>query len=76
MTLPGTAWTALLDALPLLAVWMQDSFPNAMWAVPVAGLFLIVAKVIQATRPTPTPPPGVEAEAQPERSTTSKILWG
>jgi hypothetical protein len=76
MQFPGVVWTSLLVALPLLAVWMQDSFPNAMWAVPVAGLMLIAAKVIQATRTPAPPPPGVAAEEKPERSKANIILLG
>ena len=36
--LPGVVWSALLVGLPLLSVWLMDSFPQMVWATPVAGL--------------------------------------
>lgn len=79
--LPGTVWSGLLVALPLLAVWLGDSFPNAVWVAPVAGLLLIAVKVIEVIRaPTPAePPPGAAALGAPETAKAGKaarILWG
>ena len=31
MKIPGVVWSALLVALPLLAVWLGDSFHGAVW---------------------------------------------
>ena len=50
MKIPGVVWSALLVALPLLAVWLGDSFPGAVWVAPVAGLLLIAVKVIEVVR--------------------------
>jgi hypothetical protein len=77
---PGVVWSALLVALPLLAIWLQDSFPAAVWAAPVAGLFLIVVKVVEviaADAGAKMPPPGVDA-ASPEaqRPRRGRLLWG
>ncbi len=63
----------------LLAIWLGDSFPGAVWVAPAAGLILIVVKVIEVVRAeVPAPPPGVSASdfavAQPSRA--SRILWG
>ena len=78
MKLPGVVWSALLVALPLLAVWLGDSFPAAVWAAPVAGLLLIAAKVVAVLREeTPQPPPGVAASDSPVGpSRASRMLWG
>ena len=78
---PGVVWSALLVALPLLAIWLQDSFPAAVWAAPVAGLFLIVVKVVEviaADAGANAPPPGAEA-ASPDAqrpSHSSRLFWG
>lgn len=75
--IPGVVWSALLVALPLLAVWVGDSFPAAVWAAPAAGLLLIGAKVIEAIRAgreTATPPPGVAAAVLPP--TRPNVWWG
>ncbi len=76
--IPGVVWSALLVALPLLAIWLGDSFPGAVWVAPVAGLILIVVKVIEVVRSeVPAPPPGVAAADYPEApSKASRILWG
>jgi hypothetical protein len=78
--IPGVVWSALLVALPLIAIWLGDSFPGAVWVAPVAGLLLIVVKVIEVVR-TPTPPDTLEAmqmedkpQAQPSKA--QRILWG
>ena len=75
---PGVVWSALLVALPLIAIWLGDSFPGAVWVAPVAGLILIVVKVIEVIRTdTPMPPPGVAAsDYAPERSKASRLMWG
>lgn len=77
--IPGVVWSALLVALPLLAIWLGDSFPGAVWVAPAAGLILIVVKVIEVVRAeVPAPPPGVSASdfavAQPSKA--QRILWG
>jgi len=48
--MPGVVWTALLVGLPMLAVWLEQFFPGAIWAAPVAGLLLIIAKVVEVIR--------------------------
>lgn len=74
--LPGTIWSALLVALPLLSLWLQDSFPAAVWAAPLAGLILIVAKTIEAMKPAPASlPEGLEAEAAPEPKKSTARRW-
>lgn len=78
-TIPGVVWSALLVALPLLAVWLGDSFPGAVWVAPVAGLLLIVVKVIEVIRSAPPTTLEVMMEAReptPEPSKVSRILWG
>lgn len=73
--LPGTVWSALLIALPLLALWLQDSFPAAVWAAPIAGLFLIGAKVLEVMMATPAEtPPGVMASPAP--APKPNVWWG
>lgn len=77
MQIPGVVWTACLVGLPLITVWIQDSFPNAIWATPVAGLVLIAYKIIDATRAEKKPQ--FEAYAgppPPPPSLTKKILFG
>lgn len=44
---PGVVWAALLVALPMLAMWLEQFFPGAIWAAPVAGLLLIAAKIVE-----------------------------
>lgn len=77
-TLPGAFWSGLLVLLMMLPQWMGDSFPNAVWVAPVAGLILIAVKVIEVVRSeVPAPPPGVAASDYPEQpSKTQRILWG
>jgi len=86
--LPGVVWSALLVALPLLSVWLEQYFAGAIWAAPVAGLLLIIAKVVgvvQGTEPTPAvmPPGGaprpagdVRPASQPQPSKAARLLWG
>ena len=69
--LPGVVWSALMVALPLLSVWLNESVGAEAWAPAVAGLLLIVAKVIASVRPQVEAPEGV---ARSERRTSS-ILW-
>lgn len=45
--LPGVGWTVLLVALPLLAEWFSQFFSGAQWALPLAGLCLLIAKTIE-----------------------------
>jgi len=71
-------WSGLLVALPLLAVWLGDSFPGAVWVAPVAGLLLIAVKVIEVVR-SDQPKDQLEimmAAQEPEPSKTQRILWG
>ena len=78
MKIPGVVWSALLVALPLLAVWLGDSFPGAVWVAPVAGLLLIAVKVIEVVRDA-QPKDQLEimmAAQEPEPSKTQRILWG
>lgn len=80
MKIPGVVWSALLVALPLLAVWLGDSFPGAVWVAPVAGLLLIAVKVIEVIRDA-QPKDQLEImmavqEPAPEPSKTQRILWG
>ena len=83
--LPGAVWSALLVALPLLSVWLSQYFPGAIWAAPVSGLLLIVAKVIGVMRgepEAPAMPPGAQGMvrdtyiAPPKRSRANRVLWG
>jgi hypothetical protein len=82
MKVPGVVWSALLVALPLLAVWLGDSFPGAVWVAPVAGLLLIVVKVIEVIRSEVTERPDTlevmmaDREPAPEPGKTERILWG
>lgn len=79
--LPGVVWSALLVALPLLSVWLADSFPGAVWVTPVAGLLLIIAKVVAvfaAADGVTGPPVGVEgaAAAPPAAGKRQSVWWG
>jgi len=77
MKIPGVVWSGLLVALPLLAVWLGDSFPGAVWVAPVAGLILIIVKVIEVVRAgDPAAGPQFESYSAPERSKAQRILWG
>ncbi len=79
MKIPGAVWSGLLVALPLLAVWLGDSFPGAVWVAPVAGLILIAVKVIEVVRSAPPDTLEVMMEArgpEPEPSKVQRILWG
>ena len=78
MKIPGVVWSALLVALPMLAVWLGDSVPGAVWVAPVAGLLLIAVKVIEVIRDA-QPKDQLEimmAAQEPEPSKTQRILWG
>jgi hypothetical protein len=72
-------WSGLLVALPLLAVWLGDSFSGAVWVAPVAGLLLIAVKVIEVIR-AEQPKDQLEimmaAQPAPEPSKVQRILWG
>ena len=75
--IPGVVRSSLLVALPLLAVWLGDSFPAAQWAAPVAGLLLIIAKVVEAIRASEGAalPPGVAADFAPAHAKPN-VWWG
>lgn len=78
MKIPGTIWGALMVALPLLSVWLEQNFGAYGWTPAVAGLLLIVVKVLEVMR---TPAPStfesmVAHEERPEPSRASRILWG
>ena len=78
MKIPGVVWSAFLVALPMLAVWLGDSFSGAVWVAPVAGLLLIAVKVIEVIRDA-QPKDQLEimmAAPEPEPSKTQRILWG
>ena len=78
MKIPGAVWSGLLVALPLIAIWLGDSFPRAVWVAPVAGLLLIAVKVIEVIRDA-QPKDQLEimmAAQEPEPSKTQRILWG
>jgi hypothetical protein len=45
--LPGVLWVALLVGLPMLATWLETYFGDLPWALPLAGVVLIVAKIVQ-----------------------------
>lgn len=87
--LPGTVWSGLLVALPLLAAWLEQYFPGAIWAAPVAGLLLIAAKVLTVAREPAAPSPAVMPAGSAPRpagdaapvgdkphSRAARILWG
>jgi hypothetical protein len=77
MKIPGAVWGALMVALPLLAVWLEQNFGAYGWTPAVAGLLLIAVKVIEVVRSeTPQPPPGVLASEHGGPSKTRKILLG
>lgn len=71
--LPGVVWAALLVALPMLAMWLEQYFPGAVWAAPVAGLLLIIAKVVEVVS-QPNLPPGVSADSFP--GARKNVWWG
>lgn len=48
--IPGVVWGGLMVALPLLSVWLETYLGAYGWAPAVAGLLLIVAKVIEVMR--------------------------
>jgi len=84
--LPGTVWSGLLVALPLLAAWLEQYFPGAIWAAPIAGLLLIGAQVISVYMGKPPVPAGlprpagdvhfVPAKAPEPPSRAAQLLWG
>lgn len=45
--LPGVIWVVLLVGLPMLATWLETHFGTLPWALPLAGIVLIVAKIVQ-----------------------------
>jgi hypothetical protein len=80
MKIPGVVWGGVMVALPLLAVWLETYFGAYGWAPALAGLLLIIAKVVEVMRSAnaPQPPPGVDASfsPEPERSARQRLLWG
>ena len=78
--IPGAVWSALLVALPLLSVWLEQNFGAYGWTPAVAGLLLIAVKVIEVVR-ADQPKDQLEImmaaqEPAPEPSKASRILWG
>ena len=82
MTIPGTVWGALMVALPLLSVWLEQNFGAYGWTPAVAGLLLIVVKVLEvmrSTEPRGTQMPETNMEMFApvnEPSKAKRILWG
>ena len=77
MRIPGAVWGALMVALPLLSVWLEQNFGAYGWTPAVAGLLLIAVKVIEVVRSAPADTfESLSMESAPEPSKTSRILWG
>jgi hypothetical protein len=78
MVIPGTLWTALFIVLSMLPIWLEQSFPGAVWLTPVAGALLIVLKVWQVYRPTDAPdaPQFESASVAESGSRTKRVLFG
>lgn len=77
--IPGAVWGALMVALPLLSVWLEQNFGAYAWTPAVAGLLLIVVKVVEVMRSTPASThESLQMEARPaaEPSKVQRILWG
>jgi hypothetical protein len=78
--LPGVVWTVLLVALPSMAVWLEQFFPGAIWAAPIAGLLLIAAKVVEVLKADAdaSAPMGVDLasfESMPATKADVPSLW-
>ena len=80
MVIPGTLWTALFIVLSMLPIWLESSFPGAVWLTPVAGALLIVLKVWQVYKPADAPDaPNFEAapgSVSQSASKTKRVLLG
>lgn len=80
--LPGVVWTVLLVALPSLAVWLEQFFPGAIWAAPIAGLLLIAAKVVEVLKAAADEsarggmPEGVMLEGMAIEREPRSLWWG
>jgi len=68
---PGVFWSALMTALPLLSVWLTEHFGAYGWAPSIAGLLLILARVLSSVSSETELPPGVHAAARGQ----SSIWW-
>lgn len=78
--IPGVFWSGLMVALPLLAVWLETNFGAYAWVPAVAGLLLIIVKVVGVLlEKAPVAPAGVMAMSQPTvapPSRAQRIFWG
>lgn len=79
--LPGVVWTVLLVVCAMLPMWLEQYFPGTVWAAPVAGLLLIVGKVVEVLQAGTDPalPVGVMGEqpsGKPAAKRASRIAWG
>ena len=76
--IPGAIVGCVMVALPLLSVWLEQNFGAYAWTPAVAGLLLIVVKVIEVMRSgeEDTHESLVMREAAPEPSKVQRILWG
>ena len=71
--LPGVVWSALMVALPLLSVWLETYFGAYAWAPAVAGLLLIIGKIVEVMRqPAAVAEPGARGEEVVRRN----LWWG
>lgn len=70
---PGVVWGAVMVALPLLSVWLETYFGQYGWAPAVAGLLLIIAKVVEVMQqPQPAADVGARGGERPRRN----LWWG
>lgn len=70
---PGVVWSALMVALPLLSVWLETYFGQYGWAPAVAGLLLIIGKIVEVMRqPEAAAEPGARGEERARRN----LWWG
>ena len=69
---PGVVWGALMVALPLLSVWLETYFGQYGWAPAVAGLLLIIAKVVEVMQQPAQTEPGARGEERVRRN----LWWG
>jgi hypothetical protein len=76
--IPGVVWVVLLVALPLLGEWLTQYFPLAQWTAPVAGLLLIIAKIVEVIQANKAMPAGVAMTDLPALGQKAKptLWWG